>query len=104
MAASEGEDRGADEVAAGAGPERQQGRPSLYISFLELLSLVSRRHRRGGCCFTSLFAPSRRLALRRAGEESANLSRPTRACRVCNDRVLARLRHRDRERSSGSEG
>lgn len=42
-AASKGEDRGADEVAAGAGPERQQGRPlsSSLISPRSIASLPS---------------------------------------------------------------
>jgi hypothetical protein len=79
FAASEGEDRGADEVAAGAGTERQQGRhhttPSSLFSFFFLLSLSPRRGR---------FTLVRSLVVSLSGEKA-------RAC----DWMLAHSRNSD---------
>lgn len=81
FAAPEGEDRGADEVAAGAGSERQQGRSATSISPLHVLSPFSRVFNVAVAVAAAAALPllrprSRRFALRR---KSGNLSRPRRA-------------------------
>ena len=83
FAAPEGEDRGADEVAAGAGPERQQGRqprsPPLSTSFP--LSLASSTSPSPPLLLLPLFAPSissfRSPAEKRAFPTQARARRPT---------------------------